>query len=95
MPKGKRQQLQQPKTPGVIPLTGGPLHSRATGAAGGVLASVELYDPATGIFTPTGSMSTTRVEHTATLTPNGSVLVAGGQNSGSNFVYLQNAELYC
>ena len=43
MPKGKRQQLQQPKTPGVIPLTGGPLHSRATGDEEQAIAAL-LHD---------------------------------------------------
>jgi hypothetical protein len=56
------------------------------------LDSAELYDPATGMWTVTGSMATARDSHTATLLPNGQVLVAGGHDfiTGS----LVSAELY-
>src|SRR5262249_37442224 len=54
------------------------------------VASAELYDPATGSFSPAGNMTTARVFHTATLLPNGKVLIAGGYGGGQ----LASAELY-
>lgn len=63
---------------------------------GATLASAEIYNPATGTWAPTGAMQTARVSHTATLLPNGKVLVAGGCSgdmycSGPIFA---SAELY-
>jgi hypothetical protein len=60
------------------------------------LFSAELYDPTTGTFTPTGSMTASRVAPTATLLNNGKVLVAGGENVEhlSSNIFLDSAELY-
>ena len=55
------------------------------------LATAELYDPKTGEFSPTGSMAQGRFGHTATLLPDGRVLIAGGSD-GSRA--LASAELY-
>ena len=58
---------------------------------GSAPASAELYDPATGLWSETGSINKARADHTAALLPNGQVLIAGG------FVgidALASAELY-
>jgi hypothetical protein len=56
------------------------------------LTSAELYNPATGTFSPTGSLNTGRYGHSATLLNNGKVLIAGGTNSATG--RLASAELY-
>jgi len=63
------------------------------------LFSVETFDPLTGASTPAASMHSPRVYHTATLLPNGTVLVAGGitdhsGNLGSNGSATNSAEIY-
>jgi MYXO-CTERM domain-containing protein len=58
---------------------------------GGFLDSAEVYDPATGTWSPTGRLATARFRHTATLLPSGKVLVTGGSTSGGIFA---SAEVY-
>jgi HYR domain/Galactose oxidase, central domain len=77
---------------GKVLITGGAT-SGAIYSSGAILASAELFDPATGTFTMTGSMSVTRFGHTATLLANGQVLIAGGWG-GPSHDPLASAELY-
>ncbi len=56
------------------------------------LASAEIYDPAAGTFSATGSMSTPREGHTATMLRDGRVLIAGGSANGVQT--LDSAEIY-
>jgi len=59
-----------------------------------VTATAEIYDPSTGAFTPTGSMTTPRAYHSATLLPDGRVLIASGRAAGRSDDNLATAELY-
>jgi hypothetical protein len=72
---------------GQVLVTGG---STDTCRFGGV-SNAELYNPATGTWAATGSMTTARVDQSATLLNNGQVLIAGGANSTA---VLSSAELY-
>jgi hypothetical protein len=58
---------------------------------GHAVAAAQLYDPTTGQYTPTGSMTTPRIGAMATLLPDGEVLIAGGSNANGS---LKSAELY-
>ena len=61
----------------VLVAGGFPFESMNVGPAP-ALASAEIYDPATGTFSPTGSMAEGRGGHTAVRISSGDVLVAGG-----------------
>jgi hypothetical protein len=56
-----------------------------------VYLDAELYDPATGTWTATKDMTRARGGHTATLLPDGRVLVAGGARGA---VETSSAELF-
>ncbi|MCH8961580.1 MAG: kelch-like protein, partial [Bacteroidetes bacterium] len=62
------------------------------GYDGAYLASAELYDPATGTFSPTGSMTVGRIAHRATRLADGRVLLTGGADKGRTM--LASAEIY-
>ena len=73
---------------GRVLITGG----YANNNSGPIWASAELYDPGTGSFSSTGSMSSVRFSHTATLLASGRVLITGGQHgAGASWA---SAELY-
>lgn len=74
---------------GKVLITGG----TTSGASITTHASAEIYDPNTGSFTSLSStMQSPRAFHTATLLPNGKVLIAGGLDS--SHTYLSSAELF-
>ncbi len=59
-----------------------------------VHATAQMYDPALGTWSSTGSMSTPRNAHTATLLLDGRVLVSGGFSTGSSSSNSATAEIY-
>jgi hypothetical protein len=70
--------------------------SSDAGSEGGkLLRPVEIYDPAPGTFTVHGELAIPRVGMTASLLPDGKILVAGGATVGQNGLVLQNdVEIY-
>jgi hypothetical protein len=58
------------------------------------LSSAELYDPATGRFTATGSMTRARIAPAGMRLPDGRVLIAGGESVVIGSEFLDDAELY-
>jgi N-acetylneuraminic acid mutarotase len=62
--------------------------------ASSAIGSAELYNPTNGTWTLTGSLHTPRYTHTATLLPNGQVLVAGGQSTNVYPNITASAEIY-
>jgi galactose oxidase-like protein len=73
-------------------LTTGATSGQVLIAGGNNISSSELYDPTTGSFSATGSMTTARGYHIATLLGDGTVLMVGGFDANNNI--LAAAELY-
>ncbi|HSB18709.1 MAG TPA: kelch repeat-containing protein [Anaeromyxobacteraceae bacterium] len=63
---------------GRVLAAGGCANAEGPGVSCQAKDSAEIYDPATGIWTPTGSMNEARAEPGAVLLLDGRVLVAGG-----------------
>jgi len=79
---------------GTVLITGGLTSVDGGLPPSGSTNTAEIYDPETFSFTPTGNMNYARRNHTATLLPNGKVLITGGiSNAASNDV-LNTAEIY-
>ncbi|HKT24956.1 MAG TPA: kelch repeat-containing protein [Terriglobales bacterium] len=60
------------------------------------LNTAEIFDPATGMFSPTGSLSIGRFGHSATLLPDGRVMILGGTTTEEigPSQQVQTAEVY-
>src|SRR5947207_14970505 len=78
---GQRATTKQSAVAAPLLLGSGPVATLSTGD-----------EPASGTWTVTGSLNTARYLHTATLLPNGMVLVAGGFDSNS--IAVSSAVLY-
>jgi Ca2+-binding RTX toxin-like protein len=74
---------------GTVLLAGG-LINQVAGGGTVPTNSAEIYNPATGTFTPTCPMAVARSGHTATSLPDGRVLVAGGSSGAA----LNEAEIF-
>jgi hypothetical protein len=73
---------------GKVLIAGGAFNSNLSGA----LASADLYDPVANAFIAGPQMNQARFTATATLLPNGKVLISGGSQDGN--VGLSSTELY-
>jgi len=74
---------------GLVLIAGGATNTPAAFAS----SSAELFDPATGTFAnSTSSMSAIRQYHSATLLPNGTVLIAGGMDASGTALF--SADIY-
>lgn len=75
---------------GVVLVAGG-INSQA-GPSITYLSSAEEYDPVAGTWTPVNHMNSVRYAASATLLPNGNILVAGGATA--NITFVSTTEIY-
>jgi hypothetical protein len=88
----RRHSQGYPLPNGRILVVGGTDTTGVDGAASIFYATTEIYDPATGIWIATGSLTTGgKVLHTASSLPGGRILIAGGWNGSAA---LSSAEIY-
>jgi len=95
MTLGRVSHIATPLPDGLVLIAGGSTLD-ASGGNTSTTATVELYSPKTGLFSATGSMSTARAFQTATVLPDGRVLIVGGEDTDSagKSAALASAELY-
>jgi N-acetylneuraminic acid mutarotase len=74
---------------GKVLITGG-IDNNNSGVS---IVAAEVYDPSTGVWTQSAPLTLARQNHTATVLPNGAVLVVGGLGT-NNFNPLTSTELY-
>lgn len=79
-------------TDGRVLVTGG--QSAGDGNDNFVEKTAEIYDPDTGTWTLVDSMSRARYGQTATLMPDGTVVIAGGAGPRGDLVYTVRAEVF-
>ena len=77
---------------GKVLVTGGTDHVDYMNNTESALSSAEIFNPDTGKWSSTGSLSTARHGHTGTLLPSGKVLVATGADN--NLFFVNSTELY-
>jgi len=70
---------------GKVLVTGGTIGGVISDAT--TLSTAEVYDPAAKTFASTGNMNAHRYGHTATLLPNGKVLIVGGASTQAAEIY--------
>jgi hypothetical protein len=91
MARGRAEFVASLLPSGKVLVAGGCTGYNANGCTA-VTTAAELYNPATGKWSSTGAMRAARMSMTATLLPNGKVLVAGGQTAANDA--LGSSELY-